>query len=48
MIVISRRVNQALVLGDDIIVRIVEIDRDRVRLGVSTPSNTSAGRKSIL
>ncbi len=37
MIVISRQLGQALVIGDSIIVQIVEADGDRVRLGVMAP-----------
>lgn len=39
MIVINRQLGQAAVIGDDIIVQIVEIDGNRVRLGVSAPRN---------
>lgn len=39
MIVINRQMGQAVVIGDGIRVQIVEIDDDRVRLGVSAPRN---------
>jgi len=39
MIVVSRRAGQALVIGDDIIVGIVEENDGKVRLGVQAPRN---------
>lgn len=39
MIVISRQLGQALVIGDDIIVQIVEIKDNKVRIGVVAPRN---------
>lgn len=41
MIVTGRQLGQALVIGDDITVQIVEADGDRVRLGVTAPRNYS-------
>lgn len=41
MKVINRRLGDAIVIGDDITVHIVEIDGNRVRLGVSAPRNYS-------
>jgi carbon storage regulator len=48
MIVISRQLGQALVIGDDIMVQIVEMDGNRVRLGVSAPRNCSIWKEEHL
>lgn len=39
MQVISRRVNQGLVIGDDIVVRVLGVQDDTVRLGISDSNN---------
>jgi carbon storage regulator CsrA len=39
MQVISRQVNEGLVIGEEIIVTVLEILNDCVRLGISNPNN---------
>lgn len=45
MIVISRQLGQALVIGDSIMVQVVEIERNRVRLGVIAPREYTIWRE---
>ena len=45
MFVFSRRVNESLLIGDDIVVTVVEIRGDKVRLGVETQNPMAARRK---
>ena len=40
MQVISRRVHEGLVIGDDIFVTVLEIQEDHVRLGISSPNES--------
>ena len=48
MLVLTRQKNQTIVLGDDIKVTIVDIDGDRVRLGIDAPKNMRIMRAEII
>lgn len=51
MLVLSRKLNEQIVIqvGDiDVIVRVVSIDRDRVRLGVVAPPEVPVHREEVL
>lgn len=47
MWVLSRKKNEQLVIGDDIIVTVVEIRGDKVRLGIEHPIGASVHRQEI-
>jgi carbon storage regulator len=47
MIVITRRRDEAIIIGDDIIVSVVEIRDDRVRLGVQAPLEIGVHRHEV-
>ena len=47
MLVLSRRIDEALVIGGNIIVRIVEVQGGRVKLGVSAPDGVRVDREEI-
>jgi carbon storage regulator len=44
MLVLSRKVNEAIKIGDSIEVRIVAIRGNKVRLGITAPKNISVSR----
>ncbi len=48
MIVINRRVGQAVAIGDNIVVRVVDLVGDKVRLAVSGPPGTTVRREEQL
>jgi carbon storage regulator len=37
MLVLSRKLNQSIVIGDDIHIVVVSVDRDTVKLGIQAP-----------
>ncbi len=39
MQLISRRVNEGIIIGEDIHVTVLEIHEDRVRLGINSPND---------
>jgi carbon storage regulator len=39
MLVLSRRENERIKLGDSIVVTVVRVGRDKVRLGIEAPSD---------
>jgi carbon storage regulator len=48
MLVLTRHKNQTIVLGDDIKITIVDIDGDRVRLGIDAPKTMRIMRAEII
>ena len=47
MIVFSRKTNESLVLGGDIIISVIEIRGDKVRLGVELPKDGTVHRREV-
>lgn len=47
MLVLSRKNRQSIVIGDDIIVKVVEIKGDSVRLAIDAPTDISIYRGEI-
>ncbi len=47
MIVVSRQRDESIIIGDDIQIVIVDMRRDKVRLGIIAPKHTSIHRKEI-
>ena len=47
MLVLSRRKHEYITIGDDIIVRVVEIDKGRVRLGIEAPVSIAIHRGEV-
>jgi carbon storage regulator len=47
MLVLSRHRDEKIMLGDDIVVTIVEIRGDKVRLGIDAPKNVPVHRQEV-
>ena len=47
MLVLSRKKNEAIVIGDNITVVVVEIRGDKVRLGIEAPETTDVHRQEV-
>jgi carbon storage regulator len=47
MIVISRQKGESIIIGDDIIVTVVEIRDDKVRLGIEHPIEVPVHRQEV-
>jgi cytosine/creatinine deaminase len=47
MLVLSRQIDQTIIIGDDVEVTIVDIRGDKVRLGINAPRSVSVHRKEI-
>lgn len=47
MLVLSRSRDQTIMIGDDIEITVVDIRGDKVRLGISAPSEIPVHRKEV-
>lgn len=47
MLALSRKVNESIMLGNDIEVTVLEIKGDQVKVGIKAPKNVSIFRKEI-
>lgn len=47
MLVLTRKVGERINIGDEIIVRVVDINRGNVRLGIEAPGNVSIYRQEV-
>jgi carbon storage regulator len=47
MLVLSRRIDESLKLGDDITITVLEINGNQVRLGISAPRTISINRQEV-
>jgi carbon storage regulator len=48
MLVLSRKLGEKIVIGDNIIVTIVKIDRNQIRVGIEAPHDVPVYREEIL
>jgi carbon storage regulator len=47
MLVLSRKLNERIVIDGGIVVTVVKIDRNQVRLGIEAPSDVRVFREEI-
>jgi carbon storage regulator len=48
MLVLSRKLSQQIMIGSDILITVVKIDRNAVRIGIEAPRNTSILRNELV
>jgi len=48
MLVLSRRVGERLLIGDDIVVTVIEVRSDSVRLGIEAPRSVRVHRAEVI
>jgi carbon storage regulator len=48
MLVLTRKIGEAIQLGDDITVEVLEVRGGRVRLGITAPSSVGVHRREII
>lgn len=48
MLVLSRKKNESIVIGENVVVTVIEIRGDKVRLGIEAPKDVAVHRKEIM
>lgn len=48
MLVLSRKVDEAIVIGDNITIKVISIEKGVVKLGIDAPKNLSIVRNELL
>jgi len=48
MLVLARKLDESIIIGDNIVVKVISIDRGVVKLGIDAPSNISIVRNELL
>jgi carbon storage regulator len=47
MLILSRRLNEKIVIGDDIVISVVEVRGDLVKIGIEAPRNVKVFRQEV-
>ena len=47
MLVLTRRIGESLVIGDEIVLRVLDVKGDVVRLGVDAPRHVKVHRQEV-
>jgi carbon storage regulator len=47
MLVLSRKLGEKIVIGDNIVVTVVKIDRNQIRIGIEAPQEVAVYREEI-
>ena len=47
MLVLTRKTNQSIMIGDDVEVTVLAVSRDKIRLGISAPKEVPVYRKEV-
>ena len=48
MLVLSRKLDETIVIGDDIRVKIISVEKGMVKIGIDAPSDVSIMRSELL
>lgn len=47
VLVLSRRANESLMIGDDVVITVLEVRGDQVRLGIKAPRSVAVHREEV-
>lgn len=47
MLVLTRKTNQSIMIGDDVEVTVLAVSRDKIRLGITAPKEVPVFRKEV-
>jgi len=47
MLVLTRKTNQSIMIGDDVEISVLAVTRDKIRLGITAPRDVPVFRKEV-
>jgi len=47
MLVLTRKTNQSIMIGDDVEVTVLAVSRDKIRLGITAPKDVPVYREEV-
>lgn len=47
MLVLSRKINEEILIGEDVVVRVLAIARGKIQLGIEAPRDVQVDRREI-
>jgi len=47
MLVLTRKINQSIMIGDDVEIVVIAVSRDKIRLGITAPKDVPVFRKEV-
>lgn len=47
MLILSRKLNESIIIGDDIEISVVDIKGDQVKIGINAPKTVKVFRKEV-
>lgn len=47
MLILSRRVNEKIIIGEDVVVSIIEVRGDQVKIGIEAPKSVKVFREEV-
>ena len=47
MLILSRKIDQKIRIGDDIVITLIDVKGDQVKIGVDAPSNVKVYRQEV-
>ncbi len=47
MLILTRRVDETLIIGDDVHITVIDVKGNQVRIGINAPKNVSVHREEI-
>lgn len=47
MLILTRSIGTAIMIGDHIVLKVIQVNGDKVRLGIETPKELSVRREGI-
>lgn len=48
MLVLARKIDESIIIGDDIVIKIISIDKGVVKLGIEAPTHLTIIRDELL
>lgn len=48
MLILSRKKEEQIVIGDDVVITVLDVDGDKVKIGIDAPKNIKVFRRELI